>query len=66
MEENAGDFWGLITIIGPVLLGAVLIWALLRNRKTTPREDAHTEQATHDLYEQIDREDKAREDEPSR
>ena len=48
--DSGGMNWGLITIIGPMVLAAVLIWALLRNRKSTPREDDRTEQATSDLY----------------
>ena len=48
--DDGGAGWGLLTIIGPVLLGAVLLWALLRNRKASPREDDRTEAATRDLY----------------
>jgi len=55
--DSGGTGWGLITIIGPLLLAVVLLWALLRNRKSTPRQDARTEDATRDLY---DREEAAR------
>ena len=57
--DSGGAHWGLITIIGPLLLAAVLLWAMLRNRKSTPREVDRTEQATKDLY---DREEAARGD----
>ena len=37
-------------IVGPLPLGAVSQWALLRNRKQTPQETDRTEQATRHLY----------------
>ncbi len=45
----AGGFWGIITIVGPILLLAILIFAVLRNR-ATPREARRTEEATKALY----------------
>ncbi len=48
--DAAGANWGLLTIVGPLLLGAALLWALLRNRKSTPREIERTEDATRRLY----------------
>lgn len=51
--------WGVMTVIGPILLGAALIWALMRNRQQRTRKSKElTEKATRDLYEQLDREDK--------
>ena len=48
---DAGGFnWSLLTIVGPALLAVVILWALLRNRKTSRAERDRTEQATHDLY----------------
>jgi cytochrome c-type biogenesis protein CcmH/NrfF len=56
-----GNLWALATLVGPILLGAILLWALLRNRKReTPEEVARTEAATHRLYEEEDREDHER------
>jgi hypothetical protein len=46
----SGGFWGIITIVGPLLLAAVLLWALLRNRRSGPVDTSRTEQATRDLY----------------
>ncbi|MEO6433244.1 MAG: hypothetical protein ABIO29_04615 [Sphingomicrobium sp.] len=49
---DAGGFnWSIMTIIGPILLLAVVIYAVLRNRSagkstSTPR----TEDATENLY----------------
>jgi hypothetical protein len=54
-----GTFWGLMTVIGPILLGLALLWAVLHNRRS-PREKAETERATRELYERQDREDKER------
>jgi hypothetical protein len=43
-------------VIGVVILGAVLIWAVLRTRsKGRATSNPRTEQATRDLYEAEDR-----------
>ena len=55
---DGSSLWGLLTIIGPILLGAALLWAVLNNRRSRA-EKQRTETATHDLYKTIDREDKA-------
>lgn len=57
MEAN---LWAIVTIGGPILLGAVLIFVMLSNRKhRSPEELARTEAATRDLHRQMDAEDKA-------
>jgi hypothetical protein len=48
--DGAGGSWGIINIVGPLLLAAVLLWVLLRNRKTRDRDVDRTEQGTRDLY----------------
>lgn len=48
--DLAGGSWGIMTIIGPLLLAAVLLWALLRNRKTSKRDVDRSEKGAHDLY----------------
>ena len=48
--DAGGGSWGILTIIGPILLAAVLLWVLLRNRKTSKRDIDRSEQGTHDLY----------------
>ena len=55
------NYWSLVTIIGPILLLAVLVWVIARNRRQTPRDEARTEQATRDVYAA---EQKAHEGEP--
>jgi hypothetical protein len=53
MDES---LWGIINILGPVLLLIVLIWLVMRNRssrsETDRNADVRTEQATHNLYEE--------------
>ncbi|HEX5536293.1 MAG TPA: hypothetical protein VFX27_03790 [Sphingobium sp.] len=56
------EIWGFVIIGGPILLGLVLGWALWRNRQQRTRESVEeTERATRRLREELDREDKARE-----
>lgn len=56
------EIWGFVIIGGPILLGLVLGWALWRNRQQRTRESVEeTERATRNLREELDREDKARE-----
>jgi preprotein translocase subunit YajC len=51
--------WGVMTILGPVLLLAALTWAMVRNRQQRmPESQELTERATRELYEQLDSEDK--------
>src|SRR5215210_7823724 len=47
--DLGGGNWAILNIVGPLLLAAVLLWALLRNRRSR-RSDSDTEQATRDLY----------------
>jgi len=50
---DAGGFnWSLLTILGPALLAVVILWALLRNRKSSQASKDRTEEATARLYEQ--------------
>ena len=52
--DLGGGIWGIITIVGPLVLAAVILWALLKNRKATPREIERTERATDKLYKEED------------
>jgi hypothetical protein len=52
--------WGFMTILGPILLAAVLAWAMLNNRRSRA-EKQRTEEATRIRREQEDRDQKARE-----
>ena len=55
---DLSSLWGLLTVAGPILLFAVLLWAVLSNRRSKAAE-RHTEAATRSLYDRIDGEDKA-------
>lgn len=50
---------GIIVIVGPILLAIAIAWAMFHNRGT-PREVQATEDATRRMYDEQDREDKAR------
>jgi hypothetical protein len=52
--DLGGLSWGLITIVGGFLLFAVLLWAVLKNRNSTPQEMDRTEAATRELYREED------------
>ena len=54
--DLGGGSWGIINIVGPLLLAAVLLYALLRNRRSRVDVD-RSEEATRDAY---DREEEAR------
>ena len=50
--DLGGGSWAILNIVGPLLLAAVVMWALLKNRKSKPSEIERTERATHELYDQ--------------
>ncbi|MBH9536634.1 hypothetical protein [Novosphingopyxis sp. YJ-S2-01] len=50
--------WGILTILGPIVLVGAIAWAILRNKKETSRRDEiRTERATHELYDKADEQD---------
>jgi len=53
------DFGGLnmalVTIVGFLVLAGVILWAVLRNRSSRPRNE-DTEEATRRLYDEEERE----------
>lgn len=54
-----GGLWALMTILGPILLGLALLYAVLRNRaRASRREIDRTERATRRMRQQIAREEK--------
>ncbi len=52
-----GGLWNIITVAGPILLLAVLAWAVLRNR-ATPGQERRTEEGTRRLYAEEEQETK--------
>ena len=58
MALFGSGIWGWLVILGPIVLGAAIIWAMMHNRQT-PQQEERTEEATHELYEEQDAQDKA-------
>ena len=52
--------WPFVTVLGPLLLIGVLIWAFVRNRRSeTPGEIARAERGARELREEIEEESAA-------
>jgi len=49
MQTEGGALWGMMTIVGPIVLGLVLVFALLRNRRSRA-EKLRSEQAVRDQH----------------
>ncbi len=60
MIDLGGGLWGVMTILGPIVLAAVILWAILHNR-TSRRQKQHTEEATRKMYDAQSEEDTRRE-----
>ena len=58
-----GWMWSLATVLGPILLLGVILWAMTRNRKGGPREIERAERGARELREDIE-EDEARDQAP--
>lgn len=47
------SIWPIVTVLGPILLLAAIIWVTVRNRlKSTPQSEAMTERATKRVREE--------------
>lgn len=57
---DLGSQWGLLTVVGPIVLAAAIIWAILHNRGSK-RDVEKTEDATRRMYDQQNRDDQLRE-----
>ncbi|WP_343517996.1 hypothetical protein [Sphingomonas sp.] len=60
MIDLGGGLWGAMTILGPIVLAAVILWAMLHNR-TSKRQKERTEEATRRNYDAQSAEDTRRE-----
>ena len=57
-----GGLWSVMTVVGPIILALVILYALFRNRKaSSDQEIARTERGTRELREELNREDTRRE-----
>lgn len=52
--DFGGLNWGILNIVGPLLLAAVLLWAFLRNRSSR-REVDRSERGTREVYDESER-----------
>ena len=48
MQEMS--LWGLATVVGPIILLALFIWVILRNRTSSQASEETTERATKANY----------------
>lgn len=55
------SIWTLVTILGPILLVAAIVWAFARNRAAGRASVEQAERGAARLREQLEREDEARE-----
>lgn len=60
MSLDLASMQGLMVIVGPIVLAAVLLWAVLHNR-TSRRQKERTEEATRKMYDAQSAEDERRE-----
>ena len=58
MFSIAGGQWGLLTIIGPIVLIVAIVWAMTHNR-TSKAQERRTEEATAANYDRQSAEDDA-------
>jgi hypothetical protein len=52
--DLGGMNWGILNIVGPLLLATVLLWAFLRNRSSR-RDVDRSERGTRDVYDESER-----------
>ncbi len=57
-----GWLWSLATVLGPILLIAVIVWAWLRNRGGSRAQIARAEEGAKEVREEIRRDPEYRED----
>ncbi|WP_315760661.1 hypothetical protein [Sphingomonas sp. Y38-1Y] len=60
MFFDESGIWGVMVIVGPIVLAAVIAWAMLRNRGASKHDIERTEAATHRMYDEQNRDDAAR------
>ena len=48
-EGSDVNYWGIVTIVGPILLVLVMAWAFLKNKKSRVDPEV-TERATRENY----------------
>ncbi len=61
-----GGTIGLTALAGGILIGAALLYGWLANRRRSGADRRRTEQATQDLYREVDRQDQKTDPDPER
>lgn len=56
---DLGSLWGLLTIVGPIVLVIAIVWAMTHNR-TSKAQQRRTEEATAAQYDRASAEDELR------
>lgn len=51
MTEHGSGLWGLITIIGPIVLALALVWAIAHNRRSRAEKE-RSERAVRQQHEE--------------
>lgn len=54
--------WQLVTVLGPVIIAIVLVYALVRRRRLTPVERIEQHEAVEEVYKDKDPKDRPPED----
>ena len=54
------SLWHIIDIVGPLLLLAAIVWAVLRNRRAKPGEMERAERGARDLRRELENEEAER------
>ena len=57
MALFGSGIWGIVVVVGPILLALAIAWAALNNRQSRKAE-RRTEDATRDLYRAEDAQNK--------
>lgn len=57
MALFGSGIWGIVVVVGPILLAIAIIWAALNNRQSKKAE-RRTEDATRNLYQSEDAQNK--------
>ena len=58
----SGAMWSLVTILGPILLIAAIVWAFLRNRGARPGSFERAERGAEELRDELERDPQYRDE----
>jgi cbb3-type cytochrome oxidase subunit 3 len=58
----SGAMWSLVTILGPILLIAAIVWAFLRNRRAGRGSFDRAERGAQELRDELERDPQYRDE----